>query len=324
MLYPLQFKPVFKDKIWGGGQIQTVLGKDFTPLPNCGESWEISGMESHPSVIVNGFLAGNTLAEAVEIYMGDLVGEKIYDLYGNEFPLLIKFIDAAADLSVQVHPDDAHAQQRGFDHGKTEMWYVLSAREGARISIGFKTPLTRDMVNEHLQNNTLERVLHHVPVRTGDVFFIPAGTVHAIGKGVLLAEIQQSSDLTYRMYDYNRKDSQGKLRQLHIEDALESIHYSHLHNSPLDYPRRQNQTSNIVFCPYFAVNCVDFDQQVEKIYADMDSFVIYICVEGECILQTDVDAMRMRKGECVLLPACFEQVVLTPVSACRLLETYIP
>src|SRR3972149_1007896 len=196
-LYPLKFKPIFKDKIWGGDKIKTLLNKDFSPLPNCGESWEISGVQDEISVVSNGFLIGNNLQELIEIYMGDLVGDQVYQKYGIEFPLLIKFIDAHDDLSIQVHPNDKLAMQRHNAYGKTEMWYIIDADRGAKLISGFNTEVTKDAYIKHLENNTLNLILNYEEVKAGDVFFMPAGRVHAIGKGILLTEIQQTSDITY-------------------------------------------------------------------------------------------------------------------------------
>ena len=323
MLYPLKFKTIYKEKIWGGDKIKRLLGKDFSPLKNCGESWEVSAIESDCSVVSNGFLAGNTLAELVEIYMGDLVGEWVFDAFGLEFPLLIKFIDAKEDLSVQVHPDDALAEKLHQANGKTEMWYVIDAEKDARLNIGFNTPVTRPMLEEHIEKGTLEQILHFIPVQADDAAFIPAGKVHAIGKGVLLAEIQQSSDLTYRLYDYNRLDEQGKLRDLHLKQACEAIHYGDRNNELLSRPYKQNTTDNLIKTPYFTCNRLVFDRNVEKIYAGIDSFVIYICLDGAAAIQCSEGEETLSKGECLLIPASIDSVILTPCLSCKLLEVYL-
>ena len=325
MLYPLKFKPIYKDKIWGGNKIKTLLGKDFSPLANCGESWEISGIENDSNKITNGFLKGNTLNEILTVYMGDLVGEKIFDTYGEKFPLLIKFIDANDDLSVQVHPDDKLSAKLYGDNGKTEMWYILDTDENARINIGFNTPMSQEKLKKHIDAGTLEEVLHYVKPKPSDVFYIPAGKVHAIGKGVMLVEIQQSSDVTYRLYDYNRKDTDGKLRPLHIEEAYQAIDFANTNNEVFSVKPENNQTQKILHTPYFHTNILLFDQKVEKIYADMDSFVIYICLEGSVHIQCDKNEEVISKGECVLMPAVIENAVLSPQnSPCKLLEVYLP
>lgn len=324
MLYPLKFKSIYKEKIWGGSKIKTILGKDFSPLGNCGESWEISGIEGESNKVINGFLKGNTLDELVSVYMGDLVGEKVFDTYGEKFPLLIKFIDANDDLSVQVHPDDALAEKVYDDNGKTEMWYVIDAEKNAKINVGFKTLMSKEKLEKHINAGTLEEVLHYVDTKAGDVFYIPAGKVHAIGKGVLLAEIQQSSDITYRLFDYNRKDVNGNLRPLHTKEACQAIDYENTDNSPLSYSFEKNRTVSLVRSPYFITNLIVFDSKVEKIYADMDTFVVYICLEGHAHIHYADGEETISKGECILMPAEIEDAVFIPHGTCRLLETYLP
>ena len=223
-LYPLKFMPLFKQTVWGGNKVKT-LGFDYDPLPNCGELWALSGVEGHESVITNGFLADNTINEALEIYMGELVGEQNFDHFGIDFPLLVKIIDANDKLSIQVHPDDTLARQRGMENGKTEMWYILEADKDATIVDGFEQEVTPEEYRQILEAGHLERILHLEHPQPGDMFFIPAGRVHAIGKGILLAEIQQSSDCTYRIYDYNRLDVDGVVRKImgtdYVREELE-------------------------------------------------------------------------------------------------------
>ena len=226
MLYPLKFKPFFKEKIWGGEKIKKVLHRPVGNMDHCGESWEISAIEGNVSVVANGFFAeDNDLNELIEVYMGDLLGDKVYDQYGLGFPLLIKYIDATDDLSVQVHPDDQLAQERYGMNGKTEMWYVIEADKGAGLYVGFKEGVTRDQYCDAVDAGTVDQLLKFHPVKPGDLFFIPAGTVHAIGRGVLLAEIQQPSDVTYRIFDWNRVDEQGNSRELHVDEAFDAIHF---------------------------------------------------------------------------------------------------
>lgn len=324
MLYPLKFKAIYKEKIWGGKKIASLLNKPVGDLENCGESWELSGFDEEPIIVSNGFLAGNSLNELVEVYMGDLVGEKVFHKYGQVFPLLIKFIDAQEDLSVQVHPDDEMAKQLGEFNGKTEMWYVIQADENAKINIGFKRPVAKNELKKLIQENRLEEVLHYVPAESGDTFYIPAGKVHAIGKGVLLAEIQQLSDITYRLYDYNRKGADGKTRELHIKEALEAIDYKDNANSPVIYSPKKNTTVDLVKSPYFITHLIHFDKAVEKIYVSLDSFVLYICVEGSAAFCYDDHMESISVGECVLKPACIENAVLVPKGNCKLLEVYMP
>jgi len=324
MLYPLKFKTIYKEKIWGGDKVKRLLNKDFSPLKNCGETWEISAIESDCSVVSNGFLAGNTLAEVLEIYMGDLVGEGVFDAFGLEFPLLIKFIDAKEDLSVQVHPDDDLANRLHQANGKTEMWYVIDAEKDAKLNIGFNRAVSRPMLEEHIQKGNLEEILNFVAVQPDDAAFIPAGKVHAIGKGILLAEIQQTSDLTYRLYDYNRRDEKGNFRELHLKQACEAIHYEDGNNGLLRRPCKKNATDRLVENPYFVCNRIVFDQQVEKIYEGIDSFIIYICLEGGINIECEAGTETLVKGECLLIPACIDSVLIVPCAESKVLEVYVP
>lgn len=323
-LYPLKFAPIYKDKIWGGNKIKTILNKDFGALPNCGESWEISAVEGNQSVVSNGFLAGNTIEELMEVYMGDLVGDQVFDDFGIEFPLLIKFIDANDDLSIQVHPDDEMAASRHGSFGKTEMWYILQADASSLLQAGFNQAVDQEKYLEKLKNNQLTDILNFEEVAAGDVYFIPAGRVHAIGKGILLAEIQQTSDVTYRIYDYDRRDDQGNLRELHTDLALDAIDYTLLPEYKTPYQPILNQSVELVKCNYFTTNILLLDQEVEKDYNTLDSFVIYMCIEGELTLQTESGTETIQKGETILIPASIENVILKPISpAAKLLEVYI-
>ncbi len=323
MLYPLKFQPVFKTKIWGGDKIKQRLNKQTAPK-DCGESWEIADLPETSSEIINGFLAGNSLNELVEVYMGDLVGESVYDRYGNQFPLLIKFIDAKDDLSIQVHPDDEYAQQHGLESGKTEMWYILEAEKNAKINVGFNQPMNKDFLEKHLKNNTIEQILNYMPIQAGNTFFIPSGKVHAICKGTLLAEIQQTSDTTFRLYDYQRKDKDGHLRPLHVEQACQCIHFDDNNNQAIDYKPIKNGYVQLVSCPYFTTNMIEIDEYVEKSYIDIDSFVIYICLEGKMQLKGEFDSETVSKGECVLIPAEIDEIKMVADPYCRFLEVYIP
>lgn len=323
-LYPLKFTPIFKDKIWGGNKIKTLLNKDFGDLPNCGESWELSGVSGNVSVVSNGFLAGNSLDELIEVYMGDLVGDHVFDAYGDEFPLLIKFIDANDDLSIQVHPDDEMASERHNSFGKTEMWYVVQADRGSKLQSGFNQQVDQAKYLEKLEKVELTDILNFEEVAAGDVFFIPAGRVHAIGKGILLAEIQQTSDITYRIYDYDRRDDKGNLRELHTDLALDAIDYTLHPEYKTKYESKLNESVELVSCKYFTTNVLTLDQAVEKDYNKLDSFVIYICLDGELRIETESGSESVQKGETILIPASIEHVRLKPVSAsAKLLEVYI-
>lgn len=322
-LYPLRFKTQYKEKIWGGEKIKTILQKDFSPLENCGETWEISGVEHNESIIDNGFLAGNNLNEITEIYMGDLVGEKVYDKFGLEFPLLIKFIDANDYLSIQVHPDDKLAMKRHNSKGKTEMWYIVQADEGSRLISGFNIEITKEEYLDYFNQGKIKEILNYESVKAGDVFFMPAGRVHAIGPGILLAEIQQTSDVTYRIYDWDRKDNNGNNRELHTDLAVDAIDYKFHKKYKTDYQARKNNSSRIVTCPYFTANLIDFDKNVEREYFDLDSFVIYMCLEGEAVIEHTRGKETIKTGETILLPAIFERVNLKPMRNSKILEIFI-
>ncbi len=323
-LYPLKFVPLFQERIWGGDRLKTVLNKTGCTLGRCGESWELSAVEGFVSEVSNGFLAGNNLQELVEIYMGDLVGEKVYDRFGIEFPLLIKFIDAQDDLSVQVHPGDELSRERHNAYGKTEMWYVVDAQPGARLNSGFNQPVDREKYLRYFESGRLTELLHFEEVKPGDAFFIPAGRVHAIGKGLLVAEIQQTSDVTYRIYDYGRKDSNGQERELHSDLALDAIDFSFEKEYKTHYPAVKNQPAEIVSCDYFTTNVIEFDRPVEKESALLDSFIIYLCIDGSFTIRYEGGEETVGRGETVLVPASLDQFELIPAGGtAKTLEVYI-
>jgi len=322
-LYPLKFLPLYKNVIWGGNRLKE-YGFNYDPLPNCGELWVLSSVEGHESVVANGFLADNTLNEAIEIYMGDLVGDKVFNRFGTEFPLLFKVIDAAQDLSIQVHPDDALAQRRGMPCGKTEMWYVMQADPGARLISGFRRDTSPQEYSDALQAGHLEDLLHSEQPAPGDVYFIPAGRVHALGRGLMVAEIQQSSDCTYRIYDYNRVDSNGRRRQLHTAEAMDAIDFSAVHGHASNrYHAALNQTTTVVHCPYFTTRIIPFDRPVRKSLEDVDSFVVYFCVEGLAAVKSLETIVPLHAGECVLVPAVADSVELFSEGPAKLLEVSV-
>jgi mannose-6-phosphate isomerase len=323
LLGPLKFMPLFKNKIWGGNKIHTILKHDFSPLPNCGELWAISGIPGNESVVSEGPLEGNTLNEVLEIYMSDLVGEDIYDTYENEFPLLIKFIDSNDWLSIQVHPDDELAAERGLESGKTEMWYIIQADKGAQIIKGFSKETSKEEYQEHLKNNNLESLLNFATVKAGDAFYIDAKKIHALGPGILLTEIQQSSDTTYRIYDWDRKDSEGKSRQLHIKEALDSIDFHKEKGNAIHYHNHKNETQKIVEGKYFTTNILEFNNPLEKDYEEIISFVIYIITKGSFILKSNQGDMDLGIGDVVMLPATTKTVELHPLPEATLLEVYM-
>lgn len=322
-LYPFKFEPILKEKIWGGQRISQILHHEDLPSGRCGESWEVSGLVGDESVVTNGFLAENNLNELLEVYLTDLVGESNYEKYGLGFPLLIKYIDAQDNLSVQVHPDDEYAQKHFGQNGKTEMWYVVDAEPGAGLYVGFKQKISQKQYEESVANGSLPDLLQFYPVKAGDAFMIPAGTVHAIGKGVLVAEIQQSSDVTFRIFDWNRLDDEGNPRELHTKEALEAIHAEkNTENFKIDYVPNLNHTVKLVRSQYFNASLLDFDQPLNKSFVEIDSFVIYICLDGYMHMDYGEDHVVLKKGDVVLVPAEMEEVQLIPASRSKLLEVY--
>ncbi len=322
-LYPLKFNPILKDKIWGGDKLHNILGKKDAGN-KCGESWEISTVDNNISVVLDGFLAGNNLEELIEIYMGDLVGDRIYEKFGLEFPLLIKFIDARDDLSIQVHPDDTKAMERHSSFGKTEMWYIIESDPDSSLISGFNRDLSRDEYIDALNSGKIKEVLNYEKTHPGDVFFMPAGRVHAIGAGILLAEIQQTSDVTYRIYDWNRRDEQGKSRELHTDEAVDVIDYKKYDNYRTNYEKIHNKSVNIGSCEYFTTNLIQFDKTVEKDFNFIDSFVIYMCIEGKItLISPDSENVIIEKGETVLVPAEIKNIILVPEKNSSALEVYV-
>ena len=318
-LYPLKFNPILKEKLWGGQKIRTILGKDFGALSNCGETWELSGVEGNISTVANGPLAGAGLAALIEEKKAELVGNSIYENFGDEFPLLIKFIDADQDLSIQVHPDDRLAKERHNGFGKTEMWYILQADSGATLIDGFNKDTNKAEYIQHLEGGKLTEILNREEVNEGDVFYLPAGRVHTIGKGLLLAEIQQTSDLTYRIYDFDRVDKDGNKRELHTDLAVEAIDYSRPTQVKSPYDRTPNQTNNVVSSPFFSTNKIDVTQKMGIDRTDLDSFKIYIGVGGSGHLAGE----KISFGEVVLVPASMKEYEIEPEGSLQLLESYI-
>ena len=323
ILYPLKFKPILKQTLWGGKKL-SAKSTDPSIKDSIGESWEISGVEDHISVVSEGLLEDNTLEELIEVYMGDLVGDQVYEKFGVEFPLLIKYIDACDKLSIQVHPDDATAKERHNAYGKTEMWYLVDADPEARLLLGFNKDTDKSEYLTKLHNNTLPEILNVEKVKKGDCFFIPAGTVHAIEKGCFIAEIQQTSDITYRIYDYDRRDKNGNARELHTELATDVIHFNSQKEHSIPYHRHENHTEELVDCNYFTTSYLKFDKEIEKDYIDIDSFVIYMCLDGNFTIVYDTDqSIQVKKGETILVPACLKNIFLIPQQEAELLEIFI-
>ena len=328
MLYPIKFTPLLKERLWGGKDFlakvkSEVKGVKMNPEKEYGESWELSAVVGDESVVSNGFLKKNTIEEIIEVYMGNLIGEKNYEKYGLTFPLLIKTLDCNDVLSVQVHPDDELAAERHNSYGKTEMWYVSDCEPGAALYVGFKdTSITREQYLAALSEDRLPEILNRVEVKPGDTFFIPAGTVHALGKGIKVVEIQQTSDVTYRLYDWNRVDDKGNARELHTALAVDAIDFSRDGLScHMKYEPKQNQAVKMVDCPYFTTNIISLEGEKEFDYASLDSFVLYICTEGEAKVKMGETEETLQPYELIMIPAEADAVVLS--GNAKLLEVYI-
>ncbi|MDT0649024.1 type I phosphomannose isomerase catalytic subunit [Autumnicola edwardsiae] len=319
--YPLKFTPILKEKIWGGNKLKDILNK-HSVVENLGESWEISGVQDNVSVVENGSLRGTSLKKLIEENKGYLLGEKIYEQFGNDFPLLIKFIDASTELSVQLHPNDRLAKKRHNSFGKTEMWYIMQADNNAKINVGFKETISRDDYLQALEAGEITKLLNFEEVKKGDSFFINTGKVHAIGAGVLLAEIQQTSDITYRIYDWDRKDADGNGRELHTALAIDAIDFERKDDFKLSYDKNINQSSNIARCQYFTTNYLPIKGKLKKDYSDLDSFVIYMCVSGQAEISVKGNSENIKQGQTILIPANIQKVEIEGED-CELLEVCI-
>ena len=320
MLYPFKFQPILKDKIWGGQKLQKILKKPTSSV-EAGESWEISDVEGDTSIVSNGTMAGTSLKSLMELHTTELLGHKNFQQFGTKFPLLIKFIDAKLALSVQLHPNDALAKSRHNSFGKTEMWYVVQADSDSNLIVGFNQPMTKELYLKHLEAKTLECILNFDKVDAGDTYFIEVGRIHAIGAGVLLAEIQQTSDITYRVYDWDRVDSQGNHRELHNDIALEAFDFDMPDNYRVNYSRDFQTSTELVSCPYFTTNVIQVNTSL-LVKNNHDSFMIYMCVEGSAIINIEGNQTEFYKGETVLIPACIKTFSISTNHA-KLLEVYI-
>ena len=317
-LYPLQFFPIIKDRIWGGTKLKTVLNKTITSEIS-GESWEISTVPNDISIVKNGVLKDKSLNELIDSYPSEILGNQVYQRFGKQFPLLFKFIDAKSDLSIQVHPNDELAQKRHNSFGKTEMWYVMQADDEARLIVGFKHKSSPEEYLKNLQNKTLETILDSKKIAQGDVFFLATGTVHAIGAGTVIAEIQQTSDITYRIYDFDRVDANGNKRELQLDNAMDAINFNVV-KSKIEYPKQINQSNEVVHCPYFKTNFIALNEQL-SIQNDKDSFLVYMCVEGNFEIDLENQKYAYKKGDTVLIPAEIKDFKL--LGNASLLEIYI-
>ncbi|WP_347924687.1 type I phosphomannose isomerase catalytic subunit [Pontimicrobium sp. SW4] len=319
-LYPIKFHPILKEKIWGGEKLKTILNKK-SDAKNVGESWELSDVDGDTSIVSNGKLEGSSLKQLLSTYQEELIGKKNFKVFGEKFPLLIKFIDAKEDLSIQLHPNDELAAERHNSFGKTEMWYVMQADDDANLIVGFNQKITPEVYLKHLQDKALTKILNFEYVKKGDTYFIEVGRVHAIGAGVMLAEIQQTSDITYRVYDWDRTDDEGNERELHNDLAIDAIDFNMKDDFRVSYSKQENQTNKMVSCPYFTTNFIHLTQTIKK-ENHYDSFIIYICVDGEININSKGFSETIAKGETVLIPAALKQFELESNNA-KLLEVYV-
>jgi mannose-6-phosphate isomerase len=323
-LYPLKFIPVFKYRLWGGEKLKSVLNKEYSEN-NIGESWEISDVEDGETVVAVGDLQGKTLRNLIKEYKGAFLGNAVYEQFGNDFPLLIKFIDAKTPLSIQVHPGNEIAKERHNSFGKNEMWYVMEADATAELIVGFDKKLAKEAYQKSVADGSILDLMHHENVAEGDTFYIPTGRVHAIGAGVLLAEIQQTSDITYRMFDYNRVDAKtGALRDLHNDLAIDVIDFECHDSYKTRYATKKNVSNRLVHSPYFTTNLLIIEGSLQKDYSNLDSFVIYICVAGAVQLHCNQEIFSLKKGDTMLLPATLGHIKLEAVlEEAKLLEVYL-
>jgi len=317
-MYPLQFEPILKERIWGGEKLKTILNKPITSKIT-GESWELSTVEGDVSVVANGELKGKSLMELIDESPNEILGTEVYKRFGKQFPLLFKYLDAREDLSIQVHPNDKLAKERHNSFGKTEMWYVTQADADARIIVGFKEDSSKEEYLKHLNDKSLVSILDTVKAKPGDVFFLETGTVHAIGAGLVVAEIQQTSDITYRLYDFDRKDAQGNTRELHVDLALDAINYNKV-DTQKKYETKTNTSNVVVDCPYFTTNFLPLENKLE-VSKSGASFTVYMCIEGSFEIEYSGFKQTYIKGDTILVPAEINAFILNGNAS--ILEIYI-
>ena len=305
--YPLTFTPILKDRIWGGTKLKSYLNKSIVS-ETTGESWEISTVPGDISVVASGVFEGKNINEIIDLHPTEILGKSVIARFGKQFPLLFKFIDAKEDLSIQLHPNDELAKERHNSFGKTEMWYVMQADEASRLVVGFKNDSNQQEYLEKLADKKLVSLLEEYPVKKGDVFYLETGTIHAIGAGVVVAEIQQTSDVTYRIYDWDRVDANGNGRELHTELALEAINYNTT-NSKIEYSEEPNQSTKVVDCAYFKTNIIALqDRFIWK--KSNDAFTVFMCTNGQFELVLNGEIMRYQMGDTILIPAIIDHLTL--------------
>lgn len=319
----LKFDALLQKTIWGGKRI-TALKEFGEAIDHIGESWEISGLKDSESSVADGIYKGYTVGQMITLFKEDLLGKRNYQLYGNQFPLLVKFLDVNADLSIQVHPNDEQARARGYERGKTEIWYVVDAIPGAKLVSGLKEVLKPDGFQKSIDDGTICDFLHHVSVSKGDSYFIPAGHIHAAGAGVFLIEIQQTSNITYRIFDYNRPDINGQLRELHIEEAKSVVNMSSVNDHKISYQPAWNKRVELKRCDYFTTSVYEMNQSQSVDYSSLDSFVVWIAFEGSAVLtDNDGNSTHLRAGESVLIPAIASEINVSVESGTfKFIETY--
>lgn len=320
-MYPLKFHPILKERLWGGTKLKEVLGKSIES-DITGESWELSTVKGDISVVSNGDLAGTSLQELIDSNPTGVLGKSVTERFGKEFPILIKFIDAKQDLSIQLHPNDELAKKRHDSFGKTEMWYIMDADKDANLIVGFNKDVTKEEYAKSLEDDSLLDLMNYETVQEGDTFFINTGKIHAIGAGVLLAEIQQTSDVTYRVFDFNRRDKDGNLRELHTEMALDAIDYEKKDDFKVDYPTVKDKVNTMVDCPYFKTNFLELTENLDQDVATRDSFTIYMCVGGKAVISNESGTAEIQKGETILVPADSKKIGIK-TSGAKLLEVTI-
>ncbi len=321
-LYLLKFEPILKEKIWGGKKLNSLFNKKISSN-RTGESWEISDLENDTSVVSNGSLKGKSLQWLLKEYREELVGKEVFKNFGIKFPLLIKYIDAAENLSIQLHPNDKIAKEKHNSFGKTEMWYIMQADENAELILGFEEPISKSRYVELVEKNELPEALNKVKVKVGDAFIIPPGLVHAIGKGVVLAEIQQTSDVTYRIYDWDRKTGTGKKRELHTALALEAIDLSSENGHEIAYEIQANATSEIIATSYFKTNIIAVEGELTKDYSQIDCFLVLMGVEGESFISLENgNSEILKQGETLLIPASASKIKINSTEA-KILEVRV-
>jgi mannose-6-phosphate isomerase len=316
--YPLQFQPILKERIWGGTKLKTLLNKPISS-DITGESWEISTVENEVSCIANGFYKGKLILELINEFPEEVLGSKVFQQFGKQFPLLFKYLDAREDLSIQVHPNDELAASRHNSFGKTEMWYVMQADPNSNLIVGFKEKSSSEEYLKNLESKTILSLLDTRAVQKGDVFFLETGTVHAIGAGTVIAEIQQTSDITYRIYDFDRVDANGNTRELHVDLALEAINYDVV-AAEKKYRKLNNTSNEVVHCSYFTTNFIPLTDKI-AVSKNKESFTVYMCVEGAFTLVSQGETYQYKVGDTVLIPASLSEYEIAGTAS--LLEIYI-